>query len=153
MSGQKAEGEQGRTECSSLEEGQVVAYVQSSEDFTMVSHPEGVFLDSGVYHRGTIVLEKGVEKGLERIELSEDMIEIIVSDENTKCIVLQEQPSKCIELQEQEANAKCLVVRENDASSGCFVVPEQDDNSCLVILQGPDGLNSVAQTVEIETGL
>ncbi len=153
MPGQKAEGEQGRTECSSLEEGQAVAYVQSSEDFTMVSHSEGVFLDSGVYHRGTIVLERGVEKGLERIELSEDMIEVIVSDENTKCIVLQEQPSKCIELQEQEANAKCLVMQENGANGGCFVVPEQDDNSCLVILQGPDGFSSVAQTVEIETGL
>ncbi|XP_026123456.1 zinc finger protein 408 [Carassius auratus] len=148
-SGQKAEDEQGRTECISLEE----AYVQASEDFTVVSHPEGVILDSGVYHRGTIVLEKGVEKGFERIELSEDMIEIIVSDDNTKCIVVQEQPSKCIELQKQEANAKCQVVQENDASSGCIIVPEQDANSCLVILQGPDGLSSVAQTVEIETGL
>uniref|UniRef100_A0A9J8BDF5 Zinc finger protein 408 n=1 Tax=Cyprinus carpio carpio TaxID=630221 RepID=A0A9J8BDF5_CYPCA len=152
-SGQNAEEEQGRTECSSLEKGQAVSYVQDSENFTIVSHPEGVILDSGVYHRGTIVLGKGVEKGLERIELSEDMIEIIVSDENTKCIVVQEQPSKCIQLQEQEANAKCLVVQENDASSGCIVVPEQDANSCLVILQGPDGLSSVAQTVEIETGL
>uniref|UniRef100_A0A8C2KZS8 Zinc finger protein 408 n=1 Tax=Cyprinus carpio TaxID=7962 RepID=A0A8C2KZS8_CYPCA len=152
-SGQKAEGEQDRTDCSNLEEGQAVAYVQASEDFTMVSRPEGVILDSGVYHRGTIVLEKGAEKGLERIEISEDIIEIIVSDENTKCIVVQEQPSKSIELQEHEANAKCLVVQEDDASSGCIVVPEHVANNCLVILQGQDGLGSVAETVEIETGL
>ncbi|XP_016411064.1 zinc finger protein 408-like isoform X1 [Sinocyclocheilus rhinocerous] len=153
-SGQKAEGEQDRTDCSNLEEGQAVAYVQASEDFTMVSHPEGAILDSGSYQCGTIVLEKGAEKGLERIEISEDIIEIIVSDENTKCIVVQEQPSKCIELQEQEANTQCLVVQEaHDASSGCILVPEHVANNCLVILQGQDGLGSVAETVEIETGL
>ncbi|XP_067295568.1 zinc finger protein 408 [Pseudorasbora parva] len=152
-SGQKAEGEPGRTDCSSLEVGQTVAYVQASEDFTIVSHPEDAILDSGAYHHGTIVLEKGAEEGLERIELSENIIEIIVSDENTKCIVVQEQTSKCKEIQEQEANAECIVVQENDASSNCIVVPEQDANSCLVILQGQDGLSSVAETVEIETGL
>ncbi|KAK7170323.1 hypothetical protein R3I94_000522 [Phoxinus phoxinus] len=151
--GQKAEGEPGMTDCSSLEEGQMVAYVQASEDFTMVSHPEGAILRSGAYHHGTIVLEKGAEKGVERIELSENMIEIIVSDDNTKCIVLQEQPSKCIEIQEQEADTECIIVQENDASSDCIVVPEQDANSCLLILQGQDGLSSVAETVEIETGL
>ncbi|XP_050971119.1 zinc finger protein 408 isoform X1 [Labeo rohita] len=146
----RSKGEQDRTDCSSLEEGQAVTFVQASEDFAMVSHSEGVILDSGAYHGGTIVLQKGMEKGLERIELSEDVIEIIVSDENTKCIVVQEQPSKCIELQEQETNAKCLIVQENDS---CMVVPEQDANSCLVILQSQDGLSSVAETVEIETGL
>ncbi|XDV18127.1 hypothetical protein PO909_023885 [Leuciscus waleckii] len=151
--GQKAEGEPGRTDCSSLEEGRMVAYVQASEDLAMVSHPEGAVLGSGAYHHGTIVLEKGVEKGVERIELSENFIEIIVSDDNTKCIVVQEQPSKCIEIQELEANAECIVVQENDASSDCIVVPEQDANSCVVILQGQDGLSSVAETVEIETGL
>ncbi|XP_051756202.1 zinc finger protein 408 isoform X2 [Ctenopharyngodon idella] len=152
-SGQKAEGEPGKTDCSSLEEGQTVAYVQASEDFAMVSHSEGAILDSGAYHHGTIVLEKGMEKGFQRIELSENIFEIIVSDENTKCIVMQEQPSKSIEIQEQEANAECIVVQEHDASSDCIVVSEQDANSCLVILQGQDGLSSVAETVEIETGL
>ncbi|XP_067256775.1 zinc finger protein 408 [Chanodichthys erythropterus] len=152
-SGQKAEDEPGRTDCSSLEEGQTVAYVQASEDFSMVSHAEGAILDSGAYHHGTIGLEKGSEEGLQRIELSENIFEIIVSDENTKCIIVQEQPSKCIEIQEQEANAECIVVQENDASSDCIVVSEHDANSCLVILQGQDGLSSVAETVEIETGL
>lgn len=144
--GQKEEGKAGRTESSGLEAGQAVTYVQASDHFTMVSHTEGVILDSETYQHGTIVLGKGAEKGLDRIELSEDIIEIIISDENTN-IVVQEQTSKGLSLQEQEANAECTV----EASSDCIVVPEQDANSCLVIIQGQDGLSSVAETVEIET--
>ncbi|XP_056317828.1 zinc finger protein 408 [Danio aesculapii] len=144
--GQKEEGEPGGTESNSLEAGQAVAYVQPSDHLTMVTHTEGVILDSGTYQHGTIVLGKGAEKGLDRIELSEDIIEIIISDQNTN-IVVQEQTSKGLSLQVQEANAECTV----QASSDCIVVPEHDANSCLVIIQGQDGLSSVAETVEIET--
>ncbi|XP_052007694.1 zinc finger protein 408 [Xyrauchen texanus] len=150
-SSRKAGDEAGNSDCIRFEDGQAVTYVQTPEDFTMLSHPNNVILDSGPFHHGTIVLEKGVENTIERIELSQEVIEIMVSDSNTRCIVVQEQPSdvRCIE--EMEANAQCIVMQEHDASTNCIVLPEQDANNCLVILEDQDGLSSVVETVEIET--
>ncbi|XP_056605833.1 zinc finger protein 408 isoform X1 [Triplophysa dalaica] len=135
-SGRKTQSEPGKSDAIRLENGQVVPYVQAPDDFTIVSHPESVVLDSGVYHRDTI------DKGLEQIEFSENIIQFIVTDSNAECIVIQDQSAdaKCLEI--QEANTECIVVQDGNA--------EQDPNSCLVILQSQDDLSSVAETVEIE---
>lgn len=150
-SGRKASSKHGKSDVIGSEVGQAVAYIQPPQDFTIVSHHEGVVLDSGVYHHGSIVLGKGVEKGLEQIELSENIFEIVVPQSNAQCMVVQEQPSSVICIEEQESND--LVVQDNNPNDNCIVVSEEDVNNCLVILQGQDDLSSVAETVEIETGV
>nr|XP_055062490.1 zinc finger protein 408 isoform X3 [Misgurnus anguillicaudatus] len=152
VSGGKAlKSKPGKSDVVGSEVGQAVAYIQPPQDFTIVSHPESVVLDSGVYHHGSIVLGKGVEKGLEQIEFSENIFEIVVPESNAQCVVVQEQPSnvKCIEVQEYND----LVVQDNNPNDNCIVVSEEDVNNGLVILQGQDDLSSVAETVEIETGV
>ncbi|TRY82385.1 hypothetical protein DNTS_002479, partial [Danionella cerebrum] len=127
-----------------LEETQSVAYIQTSAD---CPSEDTFILDSGAYRHDMIVLGKGTEKGVEHIELNEDVIEIIVSDDS-KCVVVEEQTSKGMILQEQAANTQCIVLQGNDASRNCIV---DDPNGCLVIIQEQDGQGSVAETVEIET--
>lgn len=100
-------------------ESQTMMYVQTVEELVVVPHPEEVIVSSGPFHEGVVLMDSGAEQGLSRIQLNEDVIEIIVSDSSSKCIMLQ----------------------------------EQEEQSNLVILQGEDGLNSVAETIEIESGL
>lgn len=100
-------------------ESQTMMYVQTVEELVVVPHREEVILSSGSFHEGVVLMDSGAEHGLSRIQLNEDVIEIIVSDSSSKCIMFQ----------------------------------EQDEQSNMVILQGEDGLNSVAETIEIESGL
>uniref|UniRef100_A0A3B1JZP8 Zinc finger protein 408 n=2 Tax=Astyanax mexicanus TaxID=7994 RepID=A0A3B1JZP8_ASTMX len=82
------------------------------------------------------------EEGPEQIELSEDIVEIVVSNGSNKCIMVQE----------LEANAKCIVLREDEENKKCIIVQEQiNNNSTLVIMQDHDDPNSVAETVEIDS--
>ena len=100
-------------------ESQAMMYVETVEELSVVPHTEEVIISSGPFHEGMVLMEHGAEQGLSRIQLNDDIIEIIVSDS----------PSKCIMLQEQEVHTN------------------------MVILQGEDGLNSVAETIEIESGM
>ncbi|XP_030649643.1 zinc finger protein 408 [Chanos chanos] len=103
------------------EMGQAVVFVQTLNEFDVVPHAEEVMVGSGTFHGAAEEEEEeGEEEGRsKRIELTEDIIEIIVSDGNAKCIFVQ----------------------------------EQEGQGNVVILQGEDGLHSVAETIEIETGI
>lgn len=96
-------------------EDQTVLYVQALEDLSVSSSGQVMLgtSDSALTSVNGEVLEGGLG------QLNQDVIEIIVSD----------------------SNEKCIVVREHKGHSN------------LVILQGDDGLSSVAQTIEIETGV
>ncbi|KAG5270559.1 hypothetical protein AALO_G00194050 [Alosa alosa] len=100
-------------------ENQTMMYVQTVEELVVVPHTDEVIVSSGPFHEGMVLMENGAEQGVSRIQLNEDIIEIIVSDSASKCIMLQ----------------------------------EQEVQSNMVILQGEDGLNSVAETIEIESGI
>ncbi|XP_067104841.1 zinc finger protein 408 [Osmerus mordax] len=95
-------------------EDQTVLYVQTLEDLSVSSSGQVILgtSDSALSVNG-VILEEGAG------QLSQELLEIIVSD----------------------SNEKCIVVREHKAHGN------------LVILQGDNGLSSVAQTVEIETGI
>ncbi|XP_026888962.2 zinc finger protein 408 isoform X2 [Electrophorus electricus] len=135
------------------EEERAVVYVQAMEDISMVPHSEDVTACS-LAVVPTDVMEEA-EEITERVELSEDVIEIIVSDGTAKCIVVQEQDGndKCIIFQDHIANEKGLAVQEQAENAECIVVEEEVVNSRVVILQSQDGLHSVAQTIEIESGM
>ncbi|XP_036439890.1 zinc finger protein 408 isoform X3 [Colossoma macropomum] len=122
-------------------EEQSLVYVQTLGDLSVVPHSEEVILSTRTFQESAIVA--GAEEGLEQSELSEDIAENIVSNGSAKCIVVEEQDSnaKCIVLQDQEENAKCIVVQEHV------------DNSSVVVLQGHDDLNTVAETIEIESAI
>ncbi|XP_047674311.1 zinc finger protein 408 isoform X1 [Tachysurus fulvidraco] len=94
------------------------------------------------------------EAGLEQMELSQDIIEIVVSTDSTKCILVQTQETtaECIVLQQPDANAKCIPA-ENLEENTKYTVEEQVENSNVVVIQGHDELNSVAETIEIEMGI
>ncbi|KAL2088770.1 hypothetical protein ACEWY4_015669 [Coilia grayii] len=100
-------------------ENPTLMYVQAVEELALVHHTEEVVVGSGPFHESMILVENGVEQGASRIQLNEDIIEIIVSDSPSKCIMLQ----------------------------------DQEEHSNVVILQEEDALNSVAETIEIESGL
>ncbi|KAL1007040.1 hypothetical protein UPYG_G00081120 [Umbra pygmaea] len=103
-------------------EGQTVMYVQAIEGLAMPDSGEVVISTSNSYHDSTLcslVMEEGLEPDGDQIQLSENIIEVIVSD----------------------SNEKCIVVREHKMHKN------------LVILHGDDGLSSVAETIEIETGI
>lgn len=92
--------------------------------------------------------------GLEQMELNRDVIEIVVSSDNTKCILVQAQDTsaECIVLHQQDANAKCIPVENQDENTK-YIVEEQVENSNVVVIQGHDELNSVAETIEIEMAI
>ncbi|KAG7473630.1 hypothetical protein MATL_G00097980 [Megalops atlanticus] len=111
-------------------EEQTVVYVQDIENLTVEPTSEEVVISTaGPFHdRAAFTPEHVVHKvvgttteltptvqGQECIQLSEDVIEIIVSDSTEKCIIVE----------------------------------EQKVHSNVVILQGDDGLSSVAETIEI----
>ncbi|XP_021441538.2 zinc finger protein 408 isoform X1 [Oncorhynchus mykiss] len=103
-------------------ESQTVVYVQAIEDLAMPNSGEVVVSTYDSYHDNAIssvVIEEGLEQDLGQIQLNENVIEIVVSDSNDKCIVVREHKT----------------------------------HSNLVILQEEDGLSSVAETIEIETGV
>lgn len=97
--------------------------------------------------------EATAEEGLQQVELNQDIIEIVVSTDDAKCILVQAQDTnaECIVLHQQDA--KCIAVENQDEDSECIVVEEQAENSTLVVIQGHDEFNSVAETIEIETGI
>ncbi|KAG7315304.1 hypothetical protein KOW79_021392 [Hemibagrus wyckioides] len=94
------------------------------------------------------------EGGLEQMELSQDVIEIVVSSDSTKCFLVQAQDTsaECIVLHQQDANAKCIPVENQDENTK-YIVEEQVENSNVVVIQGHDELNSVAETIEIEMAI
>ncbi|KPP79697.1 hypothetical protein Z043_100708, partial [Scleropages formosus] len=105
---------------------QPVVYVQNlalipSSDEVIIG-PTSPFRDEVPLTRDRVMHEiadnSAGEPGQEHIQLSEDVIEIIISDSTSKCIIVED--------------------------------PTTHGN--MVILQGDDGLSSVAETVEIETG-
>lgn len=103
-------------------ESQTVVYVQAIEDLAMPNSGEVIVSTYDSYHDNAIssvVIEEGLEQDVGQIQLNENVIEIVVSDSNDKCIVVREHKT----------------------------------HSNLVILQGEDGLSSVAETIEIETGV
>ncbi|KAF4094436.1 hypothetical protein AMELA_G00014940 [Ameiurus melas] len=122
------------------EKGQTLFFVHTLQDPRMTPHSEEVVAEA--------------EEGLEQMELGQDIIEIVVSTDSTKCILVQAQDTnaECILLHQQDTNAKCIPV-ENQENTQCIVVDEQAENSNMVIIQGHDELNSVAETIEIETGI
>lgn len=93
------------------------------------------------------------EEGLEQMELSQDIIEIIVSSDSNKCILVQAQDNnaECIVFHRLDANVKCIPVENQEENTKCIAVEEQAENSNVVVIQGHDELNSVAETIEIET--
>lgn len=117
---------------------QAVIFVNTLQDSRMTPHSEEVVTKS--------------EGGLEQMELSQDIIEIVVSTDSTKCILVpaQDTNAECILLQQQDANAKCTPVENQDENTKCIVVEEQTENSDMVVIEGHDELNSVAETIEIE---
>ncbi|KAK3528123.1 hypothetical protein QTP86_023846 [Hemibagrus guttatus] len=92
------------------------------------------------------------EGGLEQMELNQDVIEIVVSSDSTKCILVQakDTTAECIVLHQQDA--KCIPVENQDENTK-YIVEEQVENSNVVVIQGHDELNSVAETIEIEMGI
>lgn len=103
-------------------ESQTVVHVQAIEDLAMPNSGEVIVSTCDSYHDSdisSVVIEEGLEQDVGQFQLNENIIEIIVSD----------------------CNDKCIVVREHKTHSN------------LVILQGEDGLSSVAETIEIETGV
>ncbi|XP_026802568.3 zinc finger protein 408 isoform X1 [Pangasianodon hypophthalmus] len=120
---------------------QAVFFVHNLQETRMTTRSEEVVAEA--------------EEGLEHMELSQDIIEIVVSTDSNKCILVQAQDAnaECILLHQQDANAKCIPVENLDKSTKCIVVEEQAENSNVVVIQGHDELNSVAETVEIETGI
>ncbi|XP_010880358.2 zinc finger protein 408 isoform X2 [Esox lucius] len=103
-------------------EGQSVMYVQAIEDLAMPNTGEVIITTSDSYHDSAVcsmVMDEGSGQDVGQIQLSENLIEIIVSDSNDKCIVVREHKT----------------------------------HNNLVIVHGEDGLGSVAETVEIETGI
>lgn len=86
--------------------------------------------------------EVTTEGGLEQMELRQDIIEIVVSTDSTKCILVQA----------QDSNAERIPVENQDENNRCIAVEEQAENSDMFVIQGHDELNSVAETIEIETG-
>ncbi|KAI5088540.1 zinc finger protein 408 [Silurus meridionalis] len=80
-------------------------------------------------------------EGLEQMELGQDMIEIVVSTDSTKCILVHTQDTKCVPVENQEQSMKYMVVED------------QAENAGLVLIHGHDELNSVAETIEIEMGI
>lgn len=117
---------------------EAVFFVHTLQDSRMTPHSEAVVAKA--------------EGGLEQMELSQDIIEIVVSTDSTKCILVpaQDTNAECILLQQQDANAKCTPVENQDENTKCIVVEEQAENSDMVVIQGHDELNSVAETIEIE---
>ncbi|XP_053472430.1 zinc finger protein 408 [Ictalurus furcatus] len=135
------EREQWESDGGNQEKEQTLFFVHTLQDPRMTPHSEEVVAE--------------VEEGLEQMELGQDIIEIVVSTDNTKCILVQAQDTnaECILLHQQDANAKCIPVENQDENTKCIVVDEQAENSNMVIIQGHDELNSVAETIEIETGI
>lgn len=103
-------------------DGPTLMYVQAVQELAVVPHTEEVILSSGDFHEGMVLMENGTEQGASRIQINEDVIEIIVSESPPKCVMLQDQQY-------------------------------QEVHSNIVILQEEDALHSVAETIEIESGL
>ncbi|KAL6461746.1 hypothetical protein MHYP_G00298910 [Metynnis hypsauchen] len=122
-------------------EGQSLVYLQALGDLIVVPHSEEVILGTRTFQESAIVA--GAEEELEQTELSEDIVEIIVSNSSAKCIVVEE----------QDVNAKCIVLQDQEENATCTVVQEHVDNSSVVVLQGHDDLNTVAETIEIESAI
>lgn len=108
---------------------QTLFFVHTLQDTRMTRHPEEA------------------EEGLEHLELNPNVIEIVMSTDGTKCILVQGQDpnTECILLHQQDANP----VENQDKNIKYTAVEEQPENSNIVI----DELNSVAETIEIETGI
>ncbi|XP_072527625.1 zinc finger protein 408 isoform X2 [Salminus brasiliensis] len=89
--------------------------------------------------------EPAIVEGVDQIELSEEIVEIIVSNGSTECIVVQEQntSAKCIVLQEREENGKGVMQEQINNNN--------NTNNSMVILQVHNDLNAVAETIEIES--
>lgn len=94
------------------------------------------------------------EEGLEQMELRQDIIEIVVSTDSTRCFLVQAQDTHAehIVLHQQDANAECLPLENQDENNKCIAVEDQAENSDMFVIQGHDELNAVAETIEIETG-
>lgn len=122
-------------------EKQAVFGVHTLQYPRMTSDPEEVVTEAG--------------EALERMERGQDIIEIVVSTDSTECILVQTQDSntECIVLHRQDVNAKCISVENQVENPEYVVVEEQAENSDVVVIQGHDELNSVAETIEIETGI
>ncbi|KAI4903815.1 hypothetical protein NFI96_014575 [Prochilodus magdalenae] len=117
-------------------EEQGLVYVQALGDLSVLPQSEEVVFGAGMF-------QVAAEEGVKRIELSENIMGIIVSDGSAKCFVVEEQgpDAKCLVLQDQEENTKCIVVQE------------EADNAGVVLLQDHHDLNSVAETVEIDSAV
>ncbi|XP_066511301.1 zinc finger protein 408-like isoform X2 [Hoplias malabaricus] len=114
---------------------------QAVGDRSVVHHSEEIIFGCRPSQESGI--GAGTKEAIEQIELSEDIVGIIVSNGSADCIVIQE----------QDANTKCVVFQNGEENAECIVLKNKIYNSSTVILQGPDHLNSVAETVEIESSV
>ncbi|XP_048886033.1 zinc finger and SCAN domain-containing protein 12-like isoform X1 [Brienomyrus brachyistius] len=112
-----------------FQEEQTVVYVQAMDNLALVpSSGEVMMSTTGPFHDGASLSHDHVvhevmgsssqEQDQEAMQMSEDVIEIIISDASDKCVIVEEQRT----------------------------------HGNVMILHGDDGLSSVAETVEIETG-